>query len=106
MMKHWSTVTSFRNAVGGIKFQLGKMWGGEVNEITRVNSEGWEVVINCIAPEFILLFGFSIFSLVSGTSQEYQPPLEFYNIVLWGLANEIEMEATERYLQGIIRLSA
>ena len=63
-------------------------------------------VINCIALEFIL-FGFSVFSLGSGTSHEYHLPVEFYNIVLWGLANEIEilrMEATERYLQGI-RLS-
>lgn len=41
-------------------------------------------------------------------SQECQLPLQFYNMVFWGLAHEREilgMEATEHYLQGI-RLSA
>lgn len=104
MMKHWSTVTSSHNAGWG-KFHLGKMWGCELDQITgKFRGLGSSHQLHIL--EFILLFDFSIFS-ESGTSQKYQLPLEFFSIVLWGLANEIEilrMEATECYLQGI-RLS-
>lgn len=90
--------------LGGVRFHLGKMWGCELDQITgKFRGLGSSHQLHIL--EFIL-FDFSIFS-DSGTSQKYQLPLEFFSIVLWGLANEIEilrMEATESYLQGI-RLS-
>lgn len=88
--------------LGGVRFHLGKMWGCELDQITGKFRGLGSHQLHCTEIHIIVWF-FSIFS-ESGTSQKYQLPLKFFSIVLWGLANEIEilrMEATECYLQGI-----
>ncbi len=106
MMKYWSTVTSLQDAIGGVKsLSWVKMWSCEVNEvISRVKFRmGSSYQLHDTGIHVIV----SLFSLRSAASQECQLPLQFYNSVLWGLADEVQilgMEAIEHYLQGI-RLS-
>lgn len=92
------------NAISGVKsFGWVKTRSCKVNEITRMtfrvgSSYQWH-------DTGIHIFFFCIFFLLrSGTSQECQLTLQFYDSVFWGLANEIQilgMGATEHYLQGI-----